>query len=497
MAAPFRPLGDRPGYRDALDVTLTGAHFNSGMISPLGGQPVVQSSNPHPDSHEDIAAFDVQKSEGPCSDKQFPFFIRGGQRYHISTMVAGAEIYHTFTLDQWEKIADKMDAVKASGLGKAALTEFAINLSTESYTGIKKDNPDSYVHTALSPTHDSYGTFKTLRSHVQDLLPMTITSMGFHDAYASQGSDREVFSAITESLNKKGNKKTLSEFIQEAGGTTGCVMDRVHTYGLPDPHDSREEAKIVAFAVICRQEGKVKALEEGFIERLADGTSTSRVDTLEKELTDLQSDLSIAGQQTGGVHLVKDITAKIEKTKNTLAAYHHKEQLRIAAYLHNSQCLSPIADHETRPTAEQYEKTPITNTQAILQNAFDARLVLCHQEGLIDEEGRIRDDMSAAERVKYEEITDTAALLIPALKPAQEGGKSESDHMIQLFYGGGSALNALTHRSSKRLEGNTEPVFPVFPNVIPPEGKSSKVHVAMREIMQKVVYFDPTELVLE
>lgn len=483
MTSPL-PSGDR------LKAAFTGPRFQE-PSSPTERSRTLStdsdrsafSSRPQLGEHGDIAAFDVQNAESPHSNKKFPFFMRGGQRYHISTMVAGAEIYHTFTLYQWEKIADKMDALKEhSDLASASiLTEFSVNLSTESCTGIDQNNQENYRYITFSPNLPTYDTFKDLHSYVQELLPAPIVSMNFRDAYASEGSERAAFSTVTKKSKAKTNERDSKAFKEEHMAETMTRIQQVRSYPIND--ESSEE---YVNALTYQHEKQLADLEETFTVNDPDtGETISLEADLKKQLEKTQKDLaSIRENQPGDTQGIRALETSAKELAVKIEACGHKEQLRLAAILYNSGNIDPIID--SLDTAHYTQRNP-EHTQAILQNAFDARLVLCHKEGLVDDQGKILTSMTAQQRAKYEEITDTAALLIPDLDPAQAGDRSESDHMLQIFYGGGSTLNAFTHRPTSCIDGDDRATFPSFPNVIPPEGRSAKVHTAMRNMVQKAI----------
>jgi len=475
--------GDRRGCRDGLDAVFTGRHFQP---QAQGAEGRASSASSGQDEHADIAAFDVQAAEAPHSNKKFPFFIREGQRYHISTSVADTEIYHEFTLDQWEKIADKMDALKGheDGIGNAQLREFAVNLSTESFIGIARDNPSSYESAAFTPTHQAYKSFETLRNHVQDLLPTPISSIGFHDAYPSHKSSRSVFPTVTEKSKEKTNKQDLEAFYTEH--ESGAVTHILHlkSYGIND-----QSADDCVNAFTLQQEAKLTDLEQALTQHSvgSDGKSVSLEAHLQEELTAAENDLKTALEQTP--QDTRDVATKksaVKDLESRLQACSYKEQLRLATLLHNSHLYTQGAFDPTAAPAD-YMRTDYENTQAVLQNAFDARLVLCHKEGLIDAEGKVSTNMTKEELAKYQEITDTAALLIPNLDPSQTGQRSQSDHMMQLFYGGGSALNALAQRPTTPSDGNNSSIYTTFPSVAPPKGRSADVHTAMRKLLQQTL----------
>jgi hypothetical protein len=453
-----------------LSTTFTGNAFISDEMRRQAES--VRLDTPLPTEEDPgFAGVEIERvSATNTSNEKTGSYVRNSKRYYLTTTLkTGQEVYHRFTQDQWAKIADHMDRLASGMENSNGLRELSINLSTESALGHapNRSGEDVFSIFAFPPMHQG---LEELIRFVNPLIDQPVTTMPKR-AYTALENERSLFPGVSSSDRKKELKRDALTFrCQELPAICTEIQNR-GTYGLiPDAPDQTMNA------FVRIQEKKVDALEELY---LVDGK-----DILDKLTSDIDTATVALSRARGqdGIAAVTAAKEHLDKLKARKTAFENKKGLRMALALHYSP-----SDIATSYPHEAHKRTPKSSLEYCLKNAFDARFMLCARENLIDSEGVLILDTEAKVR-KYQEITDTAALLIP--HNPQESAKT--DALINLFYAGGASLNALAGKPIKATEDSI--AYPIFLGTQPPEyGEQSRAHEAMREIIQGVVYDGTTE----
>ena len=400
------------------------------------------------------------------SNKKKFSFIRNGLRYHISTTLkTGLETFHKFTEEEWDTIADHVDQLVAQMENGDRLKEVSVNLSTESAIGKGTSENGKGFFSALANFLES-APLIGLVQYVNPLLPQPVTTMPTC-AYTSLDSERKAFSSTSSSVKEKEFDRSPSRFRDQEASQIIQAAHILGTHGL-----TPQALPQVVNSLARKQEAKIVALEACYTQGDKDV-----FEKLTDDIAKAKKRLHHPENRRGTLEDIKSATAHIQKLESQKAALRQKKTLRTALALHHA----PDA-HSTRYPHEAHDRTPKAALEHCLQNAFDARFVLCEREGLIGSGGLI--DLDTEEKTKkYQEITDTAALLIPH----DADDSTKTDALINQFYAGGSSLNALASRPVKETE--TSRAYPVFKGSQPPQrGEQIRMHETMREIVQRIVY---------
>jgi len=404
-------------------------------------------------------------SENAKSNAKTASFTRNGKRYHLTTTLkTGLEVYHWFTQDQWEKIADHMDTLGEGMGGDDGLQELIINLSSESALGyLPGMHSDASFDTREFPIGNE--TMQQLIRYVSPLINTPIISIP-NRPYASLYNERPLLPDTSASDKKKGLKVSWKKF-----GETRFLR-LINAARVQETHSIHRTA---ANGFVDAAEQKLKALDKFY---------DTEEDSLLNSLTRSVEGAELALEQTrknGTTEQVKAAQDHLEDLQAKKVGLENKNALQLAVTLHHS----PAPRSLTR-TGEKHLRTPLSDLEHCLQNAFDARLVLCEKEGLIGLDGTINLDTEAKVK-KYQEITDVAALLIPH----RLSDTSKTDSLINAFYAGGVSLNAITSRATVGPEAST--TYPAFLPATPPQrGPHSRTHEQMRILVSEIIHEDIT-----
>lgn len=403
-------------------------------------------------------------SKEPSSNEKTASFTRNGTRYHLkSTLKSGLEIYHWFTQDQWEKIADHMDALGEGMGGDTGLNELVINLSKESALGHLSGNPteNAFETRAFPANHEGMQEFIRFINPLIDVPVLTIPNR----PYAAVDSDRSLFPATSKDIKAKETIASIQEFGAKHLHKLINAIEARNTHGI-DQVDTNDFTRSV--------ERRLDALEAVY-----GSEDENALDMLEEQIKRAETSLSHT-RQNGDAEEVTHAHDRVLGLKAKKAGLENKEALRLAIALHHAP-----TDRSVKRLAEAHSRTSPSDLEHCLQNAFDARLILCEKEGLIDSDGKL--NLNTEDKVKkYQELSDIAALLIPH-RPSGTDTPSEEDALINVFYAGGASLNALTSRAAVGPEEST--TYPIFPKALPPKrGAHSRIHEEMRSLVERVVY---------
>lgn len=444
-----------------LSMTFTGRDYPEVDTDAVQSSPHSAVSKPDPG----FSGVEIERAHDPAkTNEKTTSFIRGNKRYHLTTTLkSGLEVYHKFTQDQWEKIADHIDSL-GEGMGKdQGLQELIVNLSSESALGHTFDTgTKSSFETRAFPV--GHKAMQNLISFVTPLIDVPLVSIP-NKPYGSIYTERPLLPSTSSSDKEKGLKESAHQFNARHLHKLVSAVEAKNTHSIES---------LTADGFTRAQEHKINALEALY------GPEDSPIlDKIDARIQNAKNSLSHA-REYGDPAQIKNAQATLDELKATKASLQNKEAMRLAVALHHSP-----KEHSLQKLGEKHTRTSVTNLDHCLQNAFDARLVLCEKEGLIGPDGAILLDTE--EKIKkYQEISDTAALLIPHI-PSDTETPSETDALINAFYAGGASLNALTARAAFGPEETT--TYPVFLAAIPPQsGEPSRIHEKMRGYVEEIVY---------